>query len=46
MSKPKEKKNIKDITRKKTIANSDPIPPFDAHDNDKIGRAADSKERV
>lgn len=45
MSKPKEKKNIKDITRMKNIGNSDPIPPFDAHDNDKIGQV-DSKERT
>jgi hypothetical protein len=45
MSKPKEKKNIKDVIHKKNISDSDPIPPFDSHDNDKIGRV-DSKERV
>jgi hypothetical protein len=45
MSKPKEKKNIKEVVRKKILSNSDPIPPFDTHDNDKIGKV-DSKERV
>jgi hypothetical protein len=46
MSKPKEKKNIKEVvTRKKNITESDPIPPFDTHDNDKIGHVY-SKERV
>lgn len=45
MSKPKERKNIQDLIRKKNITNSDPIPPFDSHDNDKIGKV-DSKERV
>lgn len=46
MSKPKEKKHTKEVViRKKNITEYDPIPPFDAHDNDKIGKT-DSKERV
>lgn len=45
MSKPKEKKNIQEVVRKKNITHYDPPQPFDAHDNDKIGHV-DSKERV
>ena len=45
MSKPKEKKNIKEVIRKKSISESDPIPPFDTPDNDKIGNVY-SKERT
>ena len=45
MSKPKEKKNSQEVVRKKNIMNYDRPQPFDAHDNDKIGKV-DSKERV
>ncbi|AGA69417.1 hypothetical protein Desdi_1969 [Desulfitobacterium dichloroeliminans LMG P-21439] len=45
MSKPKERDKIVNVIRKKDLNPGDKIPPFDAHDNDKIGKAH-SKERT
>ena len=45
MSKPKERKDAVEVIRKKDINPGDKIPPFNAHDNDKIGKGH-SKERT
>jgi len=45
MSKPKERKKPVEVIRKKNLNPGDKIPPFDAHDNDKIGQGY-SKEKT